>query len=255
MILRRFTEHVRQQNWFAVGLDLLVVVVGIYIGLQADAWMSGQRDREVEQEYLQRLLADMESSVENQLVALEGFDESINAIDYLAEALRARTIAEADELQIIVGLNALGWVVRPVTNMVTVRELQSTGNILLIRDIAIREAIGRLESSYASADFGSSQNLSVISQSMPEVMTWAFLGPSEPLGQYRSNSLNDESEYVLVPDHNRMLAHPDAANIASWISGWSKFHGTLLAQHHDDTVAFRDLLRQRIPTQSNSSAP
>jgi hypothetical protein len=37
MILRRFTEHVKQQNWFPVWLDLVVVVAGIYIGLQADA--------------------------------------------------------------------------------------------------------------------------------------------------------------------------------------------------------------------------
>lgn len=37
MILRRFAEHVKGHNWFAVGLDLIVVVVGIYIGLQDDA--------------------------------------------------------------------------------------------------------------------------------------------------------------------------------------------------------------------------
>ena len=33
MILRRFTEHVRSQNWFAVGLDVLVVIFGVYIGI------------------------------------------------------------------------------------------------------------------------------------------------------------------------------------------------------------------------------
>lgn len=255
MILRRFTEHVKAQNWFAVFLDLLVVVVGIYIGLQADAWMSAQRDREVEQEYLQRLLVDMESSVQAQRVALESFDESIDAIDYLANALRLGTLAEADELKIKNGIDALGWVIRPVTNMVTVRELQSTGNILLIRDIEIRDAIGQLESSYAGADFGSSQNLSVISQSMREVMAWAFLRPLDPDAAYRSIGTRAGGEYRMDPDYDRMLAHPDAANIASSIGGWSKYHGTLLARHYDDTVAFRDLLRERIPMQVNSSAP
>lgn len=28
MVLRRITEHVNAQNWFAVGLDLVIVVVG-----------------------------------------------------------------------------------------------------------------------------------------------------------------------------------------------------------------------------------
>lgn len=33
MILRRFMRHVEAQNWFAVGLDVLVVIFGVYIGI------------------------------------------------------------------------------------------------------------------------------------------------------------------------------------------------------------------------------
>lgn len=33
MILRRFMKHVEAQNWFAVGLDVLVVILGVYIGI------------------------------------------------------------------------------------------------------------------------------------------------------------------------------------------------------------------------------
>lgn len=33
MILRRFMRHVEEQNWFAVGLDVLVVIFGVYIGI------------------------------------------------------------------------------------------------------------------------------------------------------------------------------------------------------------------------------
>jgi hypothetical protein len=33
MILRRFTQHVKEQNWLAVGLDVLVVIFGVYIGI------------------------------------------------------------------------------------------------------------------------------------------------------------------------------------------------------------------------------
>ena len=29
MILRSITKHVRDQNWFAVGIDFLIVVVGV----------------------------------------------------------------------------------------------------------------------------------------------------------------------------------------------------------------------------------
>lgn len=38
MILRRFMKHVTDQNWLAVGLDVLVVIVGIFLGLQVQEW-------------------------------------------------------------------------------------------------------------------------------------------------------------------------------------------------------------------------
>lgn len=34
MLLRRITEHVKNQNWFAVALDFLIVVVGLLIVFQ-----------------------------------------------------------------------------------------------------------------------------------------------------------------------------------------------------------------------------
>ena len=85
MILRRLTEHFKSQNWFAVGLELIVVIVGIYIGLQADAWMSAKRDRALEVEYLERLVSDMDESILAQKKNIEAFDSSIASIDYIAQ--------------------------------------------------------------------------------------------------------------------------------------------------------------------------
>jgi hypothetical protein len=30
MILRRLTQHIKAQNWFAVALDFFIVVVGVF---------------------------------------------------------------------------------------------------------------------------------------------------------------------------------------------------------------------------------
>jgi len=38
MLLRRITQHVKDQNWFAVGLDFFIVVVGILIAFQITEW-------------------------------------------------------------------------------------------------------------------------------------------------------------------------------------------------------------------------
>ena len=38
MILRRVMEHVRTQNWLAVGIDFVIVVVGVFVGIQLGNW-------------------------------------------------------------------------------------------------------------------------------------------------------------------------------------------------------------------------
>jgi hypothetical protein len=38
MILRRITQHVKDQNWFAVGIDFVIVVAGILIAFQITNW-------------------------------------------------------------------------------------------------------------------------------------------------------------------------------------------------------------------------
>lgn len=35
MLLRSITDHVRQQNWFAVWVDFLIVVIGVFVGLHS----------------------------------------------------------------------------------------------------------------------------------------------------------------------------------------------------------------------------
>lgn len=38
MLLRRITEHTKDQNWFAIGIDFAIVVVGVFIGIQVSNW-------------------------------------------------------------------------------------------------------------------------------------------------------------------------------------------------------------------------
>ena len=59
MLLRRVTAHVRDQNWFAVSLDFLIVVVGVFIGIQVANWNEAQVDNRLGRYYLSRLVVDL----------------------------------------------------------------------------------------------------------------------------------------------------------------------------------------------------
>ena len=38
MILRRLTEHLKQQHWTAIGIELVIVVLGVFLGMQVSNW-------------------------------------------------------------------------------------------------------------------------------------------------------------------------------------------------------------------------
>jgi hypothetical protein len=61
MILCRFIAHVEAQNWTAAGLDFVIVVTGVFIGIQVSNWNDDRALRERERVYLEQLLIDLES--------------------------------------------------------------------------------------------------------------------------------------------------------------------------------------------------
>ena len=64
MLLRRITQHVRDQNWFAVFLDFFIVVVGILIAFQITNWNEGRAEYRKETQALIELKKELEGSIE-----------------------------------------------------------------------------------------------------------------------------------------------------------------------------------------------
>ncbi len=93
MILRRLAEAIAEQNWFTVILEVLIVVVGIFIGLQADDWNQERRDRIDEQLYLAELMEDFEANQTSLDQMTEQLKEILVAMNGLMEqsALEAPT--------------------------------------------------------------------------------------------------------------------------------------------------------------------
>lgn len=59
MILRRFAQSIRRQDWFAVAIEFVIVVAGIFVGLQVTEWNERRQLRERECNYLVRLQEDV----------------------------------------------------------------------------------------------------------------------------------------------------------------------------------------------------
>lgn len=65
MILRHISEQLSRQNWPAVTIEMVVVVLGIFAALQADGWNEARKDRAEESLYLSELMEDFVANREN----------------------------------------------------------------------------------------------------------------------------------------------------------------------------------------------
>ncbi|MBI1393567.1 MAG: hypothetical protein GC152_12565 [Alphaproteobacteria bacterium] len=101
MILRRLTEHIRTQNWFAVALDFVIVVVGILIAFQITTWNEGRQDRRDEQRYLAELAANLETDLDQ---ARAGQDMSLQRL-VMAESILAVAAPEYDRPPFFVAID------------------------------------------------------------------------------------------------------------------------------------------------------
>jgi hypothetical protein len=63
MILRRVIAHFRKQEWTAIAIDFVIVVVGVFVGLQVNNWNEARGDRANEIAYLEALNEDIAFSI------------------------------------------------------------------------------------------------------------------------------------------------------------------------------------------------
>jgi hypothetical protein len=163
MILRRITEHVKAQNWFAVAIDFVIVVVGVFVGIQVSNWNASRVERAQEQAILVRLVEDYRQLVEREgaylarsaqrlgLMAqwidasergeLRDLDQvrALTTSYYEAEyPARARSMAEATVSDLFT--EPFGGENRPEAS-ITFQQLVASGDLKLIRSEPVRRAL------------------------------------------------------------------------------------------------------------------
>ena len=63
MIIKRIADALREQNWFTVIIELVIVVAGILIAVQIDSWNEGRKNNQLEVQYVAELIEDIEADL------------------------------------------------------------------------------------------------------------------------------------------------------------------------------------------------
>lgn len=64
MILRRLTANLRAQNWTAIAIEFLIVVVGVFIGTQVSNWNQARLEKAATERMLVHLIPELRSQLE-----------------------------------------------------------------------------------------------------------------------------------------------------------------------------------------------
>ena len=142
MMFRRFLDRLRHQEWFAVLIELLIVIVGVFIGIQVSNWNEDRVTNQKAAVFTARLVQDMREEAWNRQALLEYYEDvKVNA-ERAVDALEGRKPL-SDEALLIAAYRATQYT-QNTRRRATFDELTSTGNIGLIRDDALRDLAMRV---------------------------------------------------------------------------------------------------------------
>ncbi|MDH5630780.1 MAG: hypothetical protein OEY96_11570 [Gammaproteobacteria bacterium] len=143
MILRRFMKHITDQNWFAVGLDMIVVITGIFFGMQLTDWNEERNNRVLESSYYQQLILDLKADQEITRYAINENSTNHAHGQLFYQALTEDDFQISDPNKFAESVLLSRYHTSSIINRQTYEELTNTGNLRLLVDVDLkREIVG-----------------------------------------------------------------------------------------------------------------
>jgi hypothetical protein len=142
MVIRRIREHVAAHNWFAVGVDLVIVVAGVFIGTQANNWNEARLERIAGADSRREIIENLRDN-EIDVASRKAYYGAVRA--HALNALRVLESAEPRGEPFLIDTYQASQVwLRPLTRA-GYDEMMSAG---LSRSVGDRETRSRLTSYY-----------------------------------------------------------------------------------------------------------
>ena len=143
MILDSLASGLKQRDWGKVLLEILIVVVGIFIGLQVDDWNRSRIDRLDIAEYLQRIQKDLNRDADFYSFLADEARYKRDGLAALKRILGEDGLPDEDPhsfFELVEDTSSIGWEFPEVQN-VTFLDLQSSGKLALIKDAELRRQL------------------------------------------------------------------------------------------------------------------
>jgi len=142
VIFNRIAQGIRKQDWFTAILELVILVIGIYIGLQVDDWVSERKDRQTETTYLELLARDV-AELRQQVEAQYAFEKEKVDVAALAYELLRSEDPSAHRVELGELLTMLSSRRTLSLDSATYEQMLSSGHLQMIRNAELRDKLVR----------------------------------------------------------------------------------------------------------------
>ena len=177
MILRRLTKHVRDQNWFAVGLDFVIVVIGVFVGMQVSNWNDAHQTQSERQLVETRLLSDFVLMHEDVVRAAEGHEAVLESLHTLRHAIERGEALPEEDSAIKHALGRGFSYQSSIHRSGTFLELLSSGRMDLISNEALRVELLRYDTRAQRVLFNLNQIRNYMHSNMPNLNAYKVSAP------------------------------------------------------------------------------
>lgn len=141
-MLRHVIVHLRRQDWMAVFIELVVVIVGVFIGVQAANWNDARQTDAKAAVFTERLRSDLREEAWSYEYEVGYFNEVLASAKRAADALSGKAPL-SDEALLVAAYRATQYRFN-IRRRATYDELTSTGEMGLIHDPTLRDLAMRL---------------------------------------------------------------------------------------------------------------
>ena len=145
---RQRGSQAREPNWFAIALDFVIVILGVFLGIQAANWNEARQDRTQERRYYAQIVEDLRRDQQSLERAQRKADDFDAAAENTLQAIRSGLPPNISAGRFAADIHYAGFLYIPRTTRSTYDELISTGNLGLLRSETAKRDIAEYYASW-----------------------------------------------------------------------------------------------------------
>ncbi len=209
MILRRLRHYLKEQNLSAAGLEMIVVIISIIIGLGFSNWNEERLENLEGDRYLSRIADELEQDIRFFDGVLRMNERSIKNAEFLLQTIENENLVREDPSRFITSLSTIGASIVVNVNNNTFEEIKFSGKLDQIDDEELRSQIADY---YDFIEVSQTFNHLRINAEVGYQDRYAGILAPEQYGQFGRNIEYSEVDALLV--YERFLENEE---LIEWI--------------------------------------